>query len=235
MKNAIIGFSIVAVIVSGLYYLGQSQPPQKQAMNDMVVDRSIIQRESNTSNNTTDTTNQVKVPEVVVSETVETEQIATQPIYENGIWKWTYTTHGYRAQASFKKSIATDVKTHIRGYERDTKMAFDGVMVVATDDGGKVLRFDISAAEAQYCHFGYCSQATASVYTTDHHEWEYLGFITASDMGVPTDSLVAHHVYSMKIDGVIVYAESDIAVHQNPTEELSALFDSFLLQVEMKT
>lgn len=142
------------------------------------------------------------------------------------LYEWSYRTSEYNAKIQFNKSESSVVKTHIRGQQDG--VALDGVMILITDNKEQVLRFDMSG-ENQYCHYGYCFSDVVLSHSGAHHEWKYLGLITASD--IDGSNFKKHHVYKTIVNGVTVYAEADLAVHTEVGEELSEVLDSFLLYV----
>ena len=145
------------------------------------------------------------------------------PALDGAFSKFAYTHafDNYDAQVSFDYPSAFE-------YEVNPNKSWFQIFIVGKPDYPS---FNINT-DPKSCHYGYCLAEKISTFKTAHHEWNYLGYIKAGDIGVPSDELIEHYVFSIKIGDVVIYMESESDPREISNYSAYTIFDSFNFDIK---
>ncbi len=146
------------------------------------------------------------------------------PTLDEGLsrFEYTHSFHNYEAQVSFyyQSTSAYEVNPNVSSFQ----------MFITEEP--YYPSFHVGMNSDDYCYHGYCAVKKIDTFKTAHHEWDYLGYIKASDVGVPSDELLEQYVFTTKIGDAVVYMESGSDPREKPNHTAYTIFDSFNIEIK---
>ncbi len=137
-------------------------------------------------------------------------------------FKYTYRFDEYTAHISFDHNPSYN-------YETNTTEN-DWFQIYSLENGDVEYPAFFITNDPQSCHLLFCEIEKIDTFETEHHTWDYLGYIKPHNIHDETPP--SDHVFRLVIDDMQIYAESTIDPREVSNKAAHEIFNSFKIEIK---